>query len=148
MKRNPIDTRHEQVAAFSDAKAKLSPPPGLSKVAAPFWQSIVGTRAPGEWSPADVPVAAQLAEDQALLVALRSTLDAEGWTDGAGRMRAEATLLNATHTRVLRAMRLLQLHPIGRSGSQVRDLAARRAASCAADDTLAALEDNPLIKTH
>lgn len=147
-KRNPSTTPSEQAKSFADVQRKIAAPRDLSKAALPFWEGIIGTRAPGEWQPADVPVAAQLAEDQALLVTLRSRLEKEGWTTPSGKARAEATLLNVVHQRVLSACRLLQLHPRGRTGQQSRDVVARRRAAQEAASTLEDFEGEPLIKTH
>ncbi len=147
-KRNPSNTVSEQAKAFSDVQRKLSAPSGLSSAALPFWESIVGTRAPGEWQPADIAIAAHLAEDQALLVTLRSRLDKDGWTTHNGKVSGAASLLDTVHRRVLSTSRLLQLHPRGRTGLQSRDLNARRRAAHKAAGTLEELDGDPLIKTH
>lgn len=147
-KQPPSNTTSSRVVAFSNAKSKLAVPRGLSKEALPFWQSIAATRAPDEWSPADIDIAAQLAEDHALLVALRAELDGDGWLTEDGKVSGAAILLNVVHSRVLATSRLLQIHPRGRTGQQSRSLHARRATAREAAETLDALGDNPLIPTH
>lgn len=146
-KRNPSNTTTSQVAAFADAKMKLAAPPGLSKQAVPFFESIAATRAPSEWSASDIDIAANLAEDKAMIVKLHAQLDKEGWIIN-GKISGAAYLLDMIARRVLSTSRLLQIHPRGRTGLQSRDLNARRRAAREAAATLEGLGGNPLIKTH
>ncbi|MDA8127575.1 MAG: hypothetical protein M0Z73_02585 [Betaproteobacteria bacterium] len=147
MKRNPSNTITEQAKTFSDVRRKLVPPSTLSKAALPFWESIAATRAPGEWAPADIPIAAQLAEDYALLASLRERLDAEGWF-AKGKLRPEAALLDTVSRRAFSASRLLQLHPRGRTGQQSRSVVAKRRAAQNAAMSQEEFEDDYLIPTH
>lgn len=146
-KKSPSNTVRSQVQAFADARSKIAAPAGLSKAAQPFFEAITATRTFSEWSPSDIDIAAQLAEDKALLVALRAELAKKGWTSG-GKVAPAAILLNQVHARVLATSRLLQLHPRGRTGKQSSELNARRAAAREAAEVLNKISDNPLIRTQ
>lgn len=152
MKRIRADSPEAAVQAAVDAAKGPPKPPKHVRIREgdePFWDGIVRARPYGEWTPADLVVAAQLARCQHDIETESKELDSEGATlenaRGTMVMNPRVTVLEQLARREMALMRTLRMG--GRVSGDARDDASRSAVQRQAEKLRDEIAEDELLAT-